>query len=531
MNSDSDPLLRALTDEDPACPDGRALVALGRLIRQHSIPPGAGIAVADDVIARLSDAEQVDGAQIDACFDGGQPAADAQLARLGELVRSLAPRRVDLKDRVLARIRASTRFSAFASDSQAVFERTRRWRIWSAVVAGHCAALLAFAIFEIGFTGSPGAHSEGDAATAAERAHELSTGPGSGSAGAMPTGIPHDAGAHAFATLPPHLPPTWLDIRGLGADLFLLRRFPELREESRRHYGMEGSAAPVHAGLAWLISQQDAASGCFGAPSGNFDRDIATQSLATLALLAEGSGDPARRSAARRGLDWLARNLTADGTSRLADTSIASSGLGSLALVEGGLLLNDAAVQQQAEDCLAELDSGMPMQPGAAGLGGFVLLALETAQQGGLHVPGRLLQQSRRNIGRSLPAQENDPGRLGVAAFARFILGHRDNPSTIHQIERLGELLPTPDPSGRVDPLAWFFATLAMREAGGASWERWSAALQHSLLPLLVSDAGGTAHVEANKIRYGESAGAVFATSVTLLDLQAPYRYLPLARP
>jgi hypothetical protein len=294
---------------------------------------------------------------------------------------------------------------------------------------------------------------------------------------------------------------------------------------------MEESAEPVRAGLAWLIAQQDAASGCFGAPSGNFDRDVATQSLATLALLAEGSGDPLRRTAARRGLDWLARSLAPGGTSRLADTGIASSGLGSLALVEGGLLLNDTALQQQAEDCLAELDSGMPMQPGAAGLGGFVLLALETAQQGGLHVPGRLLQQSRRNIGRSLPAQENDQGRLGVAAFARFILGHRDNPSTTHQVERLGELLPVPDPSGRVDPLAWFFATLAMREAGGSSWERWSLALQRSLLPLLVADGNGAAHVEASRIRYGESAGAVFATSVTLLDLQAPYRYLPLARP
>jgi hypothetical protein len=414
-----------------------------------------------------------------------------------------------------------------------MFERTRRWRIWSAVVAGHCAALLAFAIFEIGFTGGPGAHSAGDAVAANVVGDDTGTPAGSATdgAGATLTSSRHDAGAHDFATLPPHLPPTWLDIRGLGADLFLLRRFPELRQESRRHYGMEESAEPVRAGLAWLIGQQDAATGCFGPPSGNLDRDVATQSLATLALLGEGFGEQARRIAVRRGLDWLAHSLATGGTSHLADTGLISSGLGSLALVEGGLLLNDATLQQQAEDCLAELDSGMPMQPGAAGLGGFMLLALETAQQGGMHVPGRLLQLARRNIGRSLPAQENDQGRLGVAAFARFILGHRDNPSTTHQVERLGELLPAPDPSGRVDPLAWFFATLAMREAGGPSWEHWSLALQKSLLPLLVPDADGTAHVEAGKIRYGESAGAVFATSVILLDLQAPYRYLPLSRP
>jgi hypothetical protein len=519
MNSDSDPLLRALAEEDPACPDGRVLVALGRLIRRHSAPHRTDIDLADDVLARLGDTDSLESEQIDACFDRQDAHADPALARLGGLVRGIQHRPVDLKDRILARIRASTRLSVFASDSQAVFERTRRWRIWSAVVAGHCAALLAFAIFEIGFNSNAATTSAGDQIAD-------SNAPGA----TLAAGDPGRATIAVASALPPHLPSTWPDLRGLGCDLFLLRRFPELRQESLRRYGMSECAEPISAGLSWLVAQQNAASGCFGSATGNVERDFATQSLACLALLGEGFGDQARLNAARHGLEWLCSQRAAGKGSNLADIGLVSAGLTTLALVEGGLLLSDSSLQLQAEDCLAELDRGMPMQAGAAGLGGFVLLALETAQQGGMHVPGRLLQQSRSNIGRSLPAQEDDPGRLGVAAFARFILGHRDNPSTTHQVERLSELLPASDHSGRTDPLGWFFATLAMREAGGTAWDHWSSALRHSLLPLLVHQEGATmAHVDAGKIRYGESAGDIFATSVTLLDLQAPYRYLSMA--
>lgn len=520
MNRDSDPLLRAIADEDPACPDGRVLVALGRLIRRHSAPQRTGTDLADDVIARLCDADNLESEQIDACFDRHEASADPALARLGGLIRGIQPRPVDLTDRVMARIRASTRLSAFASDSQAVFERTRRWRIWSAVIAGHCAALLAFAIFEIGFNSTPAAPSASDQVAA--------NGPGA----TLAAGDSGRITAPVVVNLPPHLPSAWPDLRGLGSDLFLLRRFPELRQESLRRYGMTDCAEPINAGLTWLISQQDAASGCFGTPAGNVGRDFATQSVACLALLGEGFGDKARLSAAHHGLEWLCSQRAAGKGTNLTDIGLVSAGLTTLALVEGGLLLSDTSLQLQAEDCLAELDRGLPMQAGAAGLGGFVLLALETAQQGGMHVPGRLLQQSRSNIGRTLPAQDDDAGRIGVAAFARFILGHRDNPSTAHQVELLGELLPATDHSGRTDPLGWFFATLAMREAGGKHWERWTAALQHSLLPLLVHQEGATiAHVDASRIRYGESAGDVFATSVTILDLQAAYRYLPMAGP
>ena len=111
-----------------------------------------------------------------------------------------------------------------------------------------------------------------------------------------------------------------------------------------------------------------------------------------------------------------------------------------------------------------------------------------------------------------------------MAAFAQYIYGLGSNNSTHQQISQLNTLLPTTT-AGRTDPLGWFFATLAMREADGADWQRWSSALEAQLIPLVQADG----HVASNSIRYGETGGDVFATSLVMLNLQVPYRYLPLA--
>lgn len=535
--SDTDPLLRAVADGDPHCPDGRMLAALGQLIRRHGAPPRPQADFADDVLARINDAGQTDGEAIDAFYNADTDAGAAETSELGRmamLVRSAAPAPIDLSQQVLKRIRASSRLTLFAEEPRRGIDRSGRWRIWSAVVAGHVAALLAFAIFEMGV----GLGNNRSTPSGSEAAGTGGTDVGSGTAGSGNSGMgTGDTSRRVVApALPPNLPATWGDVRGLGTDLFLLRRFPELRREALRQYGQESAAPAITAGLTWLLSQQDAATGAFVPVADADERSIATHSLAVLALLGEGLGDRTRTTAARRGLAWLAERVAPagdDDAPRLAGLGPVASGLSTLALVEGGLLLGDDDLRTRAEGCLVALDRGLPMQPGANGLGGFPLLALETAQQGGMRVPGRLLQQARKQIARALPAQEAaDIGRLGLAAFARAIYGLSDASSAQQQVRRLGELAGSLA-SERPDPLGWFFATLAMREANGEAWKTWSSATTAALLPLLHADAQTIAgRVDPLAIRHGDSAGAradVFATSLVLLNLQAPYRYLPLA--
>jgi hypothetical protein len=64
-----------------------------------------------------------------------------------------------------------------------------------------------------------------------------------------------------------------------------------------------------------------------------------------------------------------------------------------------------------------------------------------------------------------------------------------------------------------------------MREAAKTDWQLWSDGLQKTLIPL-INEQG---IVNAEHIRYGETGGDIFATSLVLLNLQTPYRYVPLA--
>jgi hypothetical protein len=554
--SHSDPLLRALADRDPHCPDGQALVRLGEFVREHSALPNPTHDLSDDVVARLrddaADAERAkaDNAEItediDAYYNGNSNAnsrgqkisqlSDGACDRLAHLVRSVAPQRVDLTAAVMRRISMSSRFGALAesrNNRDGGLDGRGRWRIWSAVIAGHAAALLALAIFQLGYYTGTQRDSTTPYAVAPDRdnnADNMSPAQSDGENTAV-----FVAGQRKVAqapAIPTDLPPAWSDIRALGSDLFLLRRFPELRDSARTLYGMKESAPAVARGISFIRSQLQL-DGQFQQASGenvSTEHALATHCLATLVLLGEGLGDKSVSSDARKALNYLRVRVDELHMAEMTDdhalrhVSQVTSGLMCLTLVEGSLLYGDNELRRAAEESLQHIDRGLPMQAGAAGLGGFSLLALETAGQAGMRVPGRLLQQARRSIARSLPTTDDDAGRVGLAAFARSIYGFGANDSTTTQINQLRRLIPGTT-AGRADPLGWFFATLAMREASHDDWQLWSDALQKVLIPLI--DEQGA--VSAQHIRYGETGGTVFATSLVLLNLQVPYRYLPLA--
>src|SRR5688572_201835 len=72
-SNDSDPLLRAVADGDPNCPDGRTLAALGDLFRRHAQPPAESDDLSGDILAKLKDVEHSDVNEldaIDAFYDG-----------------------------------------------------------------------------------------------------------------------------------------------------------------------------------------------------------------------------------------------------------------------------------------------------------------------------------------------------------------------------------------------------------------------------------------------------------------------------
>lgn len=433
-----------------------------------------------------------------ACPDG------EALVRLGELVRAQRPRPADLRDAVRARLRQGGRSVRAPASAMAVRpDAGRRWKVISVVAAAHLAAGLALAVWRLAGPDHDRLHDASDLPVAAI---EAALGHDAGDAGAP-------AGSAAI-----ELPRTWSDAAG---HLLMLRRVPELREQARERAGFAGSRPAVQDALAWLARQVDPASGAVAGPELPAEAALARQALVALALLGEGDGGPERATALHALLPALAAaDLGAHG--RLGQS------LATLALVEGALLVPDTALRPAAEAALARLADGLPPAPGPAGLGGAALLAVETASQGGLRVPGRFAEDCRRLLARSLPAGGSDGGRIGLAAFGRLINGHRSKESTCSLIATLAAQPPAAGADGRLDPLGWLMPALALREAGGDDWRRWGDALQALLVPALVADPRGGARLPA--VRCAWTADDATATAAAVLVLQVPYRYLPLAR-
>jgi hypothetical protein len=475
----TDPLLRALADGDPACPDGAALTRLGRLVRAQV--PVAQTDLRSRLHQRLAFVTPIssdeEGATIDAHYQGHT--SDTHLARLDALTALPLPRPVDLRAKVRARITGTARLTVI--DPAAA----QRRRLISLVVVAHLAAALVFAVIRFGTSGDLLA----------------------------PVAEHTTMGAPGVTTLPTDLPARWSDLRQSHGDLYRLRRSADLRAAARQAWGTARSAGDVGAALRWLVLQTGT-DGRIGPAIDDPDRAAATQGLAILALLGEGFGDSARVAAARHACTWLATQ----GTPR----STAAQGIATLALVEGGLLLSDPGLCAVANARLADT---APL----AAQGAFTLLAVESAWQGGLDVPPRLLEQTRRTLARTLPAaDDHDLAKLGLAALGRTINGHL-GASTIGLAGRLAEAAPTVDATGTTDPLAWLPATLALRDLGGAAWTTWAERLQNATEPTFTR-AGGLAWVEATRVRHAHAAGGeVFATAATVLNLQAAYRYLPVA--
>ena len=494
MTANHDPILRALRDGDEACPDGRALVTLGQYARLAAIPPQPVDLVASvrAACATLGDADTQDADLIDEYYDGeaAASAADPGLRRLSELVREAAmlEREPDLLPRLEGKFGRLSSRRAVAAD----IDGATRWRIWTAVIVGHVAAFLALAIFNVRMSGNI---DDGPRVLEVTRLYQMDT------SLIGQDGIPGSI----------ELPMTWSDLAGQPQRLMVLRSSQELRDLARQRYGMEASAGTVQAGVAWLLHHQQSESGVIGQLTGRTDRDLAVQSLAALALLGEGVDDPTRKEALGRLVDWLAVQAP-----KATQTDATVDGLVALALVEAAVLLQRTDLQPLCEQVLqaAANDPGIDQARS-----GSLVVAAEMAALQQWTVPAEL---------RAAAVQHTD---LGVSTFLSQI-EHGQHASMQGVSQIIDEPLAA-DANARLDLLSWIAPTLAVRQTGGLLWAAWAEDLQGLVLPAFSYTLDSQAWLPAERVRHAGVAGPAadtFATSLAIIVLQSPYRYLPLAR-
>ncbi len=399
------------------------------------------------------------------------------------------------------------------------------------------------------------------------------------------------AGAPLPAPLPllPETPPlSGRKTRPARPPEYRLRSLPSRRETARRFGGTDATEQAVERALRWLARHQDTngawdADGFMkhcppgdvcGGPSGQvafdsagvnrqragIDADAGISGLALLAFLGAGytheEGEYAEQ--VERGLRWLIAQQRADGFLGGRASHFAQMychAMATYALAEAVGMTRDrpdrlglkAALRRAIAYTIAQqnpVDGGWRYVKGQRGdmsMFGWQLMALKSAEIAGLPIPAsarermiRFLKERSLGPRRGLaayritdPPLPPTPAMTAEAWFCKQMLGiRRDNPACAEAAEFLLQDLPR---LSRRNLYYWYYGTLAMYQHGGASWQRWNAALQNALLPDQRTD-GHAAGSWDPLPPWGPYGGRVYSTALATLSLEVYYRFLPLYR-
>lgn len=348
--------------------------------------------------------------------------------------------------------------------------------------------------------------------------------------------------------------------------IYSLRTRQNRLEVARQRGGSIETERAVESALHWLSQNQEDDGSWDPAKSGagqenkvfghdrdgaGTDADTGITGLASLAFLAGGHShlEGAYQTEVQKSLEYLVRSQKSNGDlsgdARLFAKMYCHS-MSLLALSEALAMTGDkrllGAVQNginftvQAQN---RRDGGWRYQPGDPGdmsQFGWQVLALHSAQLGGVTVPQEtltrmdaFLESCSSGIGGGLasykPKQGPSVTMTAEALMCRYFLQKTVAPMTSMEATRsISKERPTPN---HVNLYYWYYGTLAMYHTGGPEWVQWNKELKSTLLTLQRRDGKGAGSWPANGV-WGGYGGEVYSTAMATLNLEVYYRYLPL---
>jgi hypothetical protein len=168
---------------------------------------------------------------------------------------------------------------------------------------------------------------------------------------------------------------------------------------------------------------------------------------------------------------------------------------------------------------------------------GWVVMVLKSASEVGVEVPSSAVQSARGwlkrvedgnagGLARYQPTRPADPVMTAEAWVCRQFLGI-GGPGASSE-EAAAFLLENPPKAETFNAYYWYYATLAMYQAGGPSWERWNGSVRDTLVGLQRREGHKAGSWDPDPTRYGTHGGRVYATALATLSLEVYYRYLRL---
>ncbi|MCE9547376.1 MAG: squalene--hopene cyclase [Planctomycetia bacterium] len=335
--------------------------------------------------------------------------------------------------------------------------------------------------------------------------------------------------------------------------------------QAARNGGSPEAEAAVQGGLRWLVMGQsedgrwDCAKHGGGGESqvGGNDRhgagataDSAMTGLALLALLGSGNThqEGPYQENVRRGLQYLLRIQKADGSlsgdARLFE-AMYCHGMATFALSEAFAMTGDKRLQPAVSRAVAFILASQhpttggwryqPGDPGDTSQLGWQVMALRSAELGGIQVPPRCREGISRFLGTVASGERGGlasyrPGErvsrtmtaeaLACREFMSLAEPARSREAADYVVEQLpGE--------GEANLYYWYYATLSLYQMQDDHWHRWNEAMQRTLIGSQRHDGDFAGSWDADTV-WGNYGGRVYSTALSTLCLEVYYRYLPI---
>ena len=320
--------------------------------------------------------------------------------------------------------------------------------------------------------------------------------------------------------------------------------------------GNAASEKAVEEGLRWLAKHQEKSGAwslnafsqvddCDG-QCGNqgLNSDVGGTGFGLLPFL--GAGYTHRngkyKNTVQKGLDWLIADQTKEGTFQncLAGTLYAH-GVASIALCEAYAMTKDPKLKAPAQRAIDYIvmaqhqGGGWRYGPGQAGdtsVTGWQVIALRSAQQGGLKIPRSVftkvsvyldsVQTDKAGSGyRYMPGARITDAMIAEGLLCRIYTSSKLRRGELRAgVEYLQEHLPSIGGELYYD----YYATQVLHHYGGEPWDEWN----HVMRDLLIEAQATEGHARGSWAPQGghdSSGGRVYATSLALLTLEVYYRH------
>ncbi|MGL6194861.1 MAG: prenyltransferase/squalene oxidase repeat-containing protein [Thermoguttaceae bacterium] len=336
--------------------------------------------------------------------------------------------------------------------------------------------------------------------------------------------------------------------------------------------GSEGSEKAVALGLTWLAQHQNSDGSwsydftkhpkCKG-KCGNPGRSPSVNSATSLALLpflgtgvTHKQGKKEYQVVVDKGLKFLLKNskMTPNGLSFIdiedmsGDGGMYHQGIASIVICEAAAMSDDPVLKNAAQEaakfiCYAQIpsDGGWRYAPrdktgGDTSVLGWQIMALKSAQMGGVNVPDTVFAKARNFLDNSVSSdngakyiykkgsdQQEVRATTAIGLLSKMYMGTPvTDPALVRGVDFLSESGPD-----KKNLYYDYYATQVLHHYGGEEWHRWNREFRDDLIA--AQETSG--HERGSwfcKGQWNGTGGRLYTTALSVLMLEVYYRYLPL---